>query len=96
MLAANPRAGIGVVGALHGLGRTDVALVSFGDFPLADTLTPGVTVVNQDPRRIGTIATERLLARLDGNETGPGREVIVPAELVQRGSGELRPPEVTG
>jgi LacI family transcriptional regulator len=91
LLAANPRAGMGVVHALHSLGRTDVALVSFGDFPLARTLRPGVTVVDHDPHRIGVTATERLLALLDGDGGGSGEELTVQTELVQRGSGELRP-----
>ena len=91
LLAANTRAGMGVVHALHSLDRTDVALVSFGDFPLARTLRPGVTVVNQDPHRIGITATERLLAMLEGSSTGKGAELIVRTELIERGSGELRP-----
>ncbi len=49
IFASNPRAGLGVARALHRSGRTDVALVSFGDFPLADSLTPAVTVIDQDP-----------------------------------------------
>ena len=91
LLAANTRAGIGAVRALHGLGRTDVTMVGFGDFPLAGTLRPGVTVVDQDPHRIGVTATERLIARVDGTVTGPGEELIVPTELLERGSGELAP-----
>lgn len=91
LVAANTRAGIGAVHALHSLGRTDVAMVGFGDFPLAGTLRPGVTVVDQDPHRIGVTATERLIARVDGSVTGPGEELIVPTELLTRGSGELAP-----
>lgn len=91
LLAANPRAGMGVVHALHSVGRTDVALVSFGDFLLADALRPGVTVVDHDPHRIGVAATERLLALLDGDGGGSGEELMVHTKLVERGSGELRP-----
>lgn len=91
LLAATTPAGIGAVHALHSLGRTDVAMVGFGDFPLAGTLRPGVTVVDQDPHRIGVTATERLIARIDGTVTGPGEELIVPTELLVRGSGELAP-----
>lgn len=91
LLAANPRAAMGAVHALHATGRADVALVSFGDFPRARTLRPGVTVVDHDPHRIGIAATERLLALLDGAGGGPGEELIVRTELVERGSGELPP-----
>ena len=35
VLAAEPRAAMGAVHALHATGRADVALVSVGDVPLA-------------------------------------------------------------
>src|SRR4029077_3384071 len=40
MLSATTRASLGVVPALHSAGRTDIGLVSFGDFPMADSLRP--------------------------------------------------------
>jgi LacI family transcriptional regulator len=88
IFAANPRAAVGVVHALHTENRTDVALVSFGDFPLAETLDPGVTVMAHDPVTVGLTAMDRLLARLGGEELAPA-DHWVEVELVQRGSGEL-------
>src|SRR5919202_1479547 len=62
---------VGAVRALHSLGRQhEIALVGFDDLMLADLLDPGVTVVAQDPTRIGTLAAERLFSRLDG-DTAP-------------------------
>jgi len=49
ILSAATRASLGVVPALHAAGRTGIAVVSFGDFPMADALRPGVTVVDQSP-----------------------------------------------
>src|SRR6202020_1200490 len=46
ILSATTRASLGVVPVLHSAGRTDIALVSFGDFPMADALSPAVTVVD--------------------------------------------------
>ncbi|MFY0409471.1 LacI family DNA-binding transcriptional regulator [Solicola sp. PLA-1-18] len=96
IFSANPRASLGVVHALHTLGRTDIALVSFGDFPLARTLEPAVTCVDQDPHRIGAVATTQLLRRLGLDEgrdrIGPAERVVVPAELIPRGSGEIEVP----
>ena len=64
---------IGAIRALHHLGRQhDVALIGFDDLALADTLRPGVTVMAQDPTRMGTIAAERLFARLDGDRIRGG------------------------
>jgi LacI family transcriptional regulator len=83
---------IGAIRALHRLGRQhDVALIGFDDLTLADTLNPGVTVMAQDPTRMGTIAAQRLFARLDGDRS-PAETFVVPARLIVRGSGEIMPP----
>jgi len=70
-----------------------VALVGFDDVPLADLLVPGVTVVAQDPVRIGQIAADMLFRRLDGDR-GPTTRYIVNTTLIARGSGEIAPAEV--
>ncbi|HEV7963908.1 MAG TPA: substrate-binding domain-containing protein, partial [Actinoplanes sp.] len=80
---------IGTVRALRRLGRhRDVALVGFDDFPLADLLEPGVTVVAQDPAAMGRTAARALFERIDG-DTGPPREFMIPTRLIPRGSGEI-------
>ena len=82
----------GVMRALKELGASRrVALVGFDDFSLADMMEPGITVIAQHPERIGKLAAERLLARIDG-DVGAPQTYVVPSELIQRGSGELRPP----
>ncbi len=91
VFAANPRAAVGVAHALHTTDRADVAFVSFGDFPLATTLTPGVTIVDQSPTSIGLAAMDRVLARLDDVDA-PVQDVFVDAVLVPRGSGEIEAP----
>lgn len=55
-----------------------IALVGFGDFPLTDLLTPGVSVIAQDAALLGREATRLLFTRLDGYE-GPARHSVVPA-----------------
>jgi LacI family transcriptional regulator len=83
---------IEVARALRRLGREhDVALVGFDDFPLADLLTPAITVVAQDPTRIGRLAATVLFDRMAG-DTRPPATHVVPTELIPRGSGEIRPP----
>jgi hypothetical protein len=91
ILSATIRASLGVVPALHAAGRTDVALVGFGDFPMAGTLRPAVTVVDHPGREVGQAAAERLLARLADPDL-PAERIRVPAQIVPRGSGELCPP----
>ena len=90
ILSATIRASLGVVPALHAAGRTDIALVAFGDFPMADTLRPAVTVVDHPGHEVGRVAANRLLARL-GQPGLPAERIQVPTTLIERGSGELRP-----
>lgn len=88
VFCSNLRCTTGVVRVQHARERTDIAVVGFGDFPLADVLTPAVTVIDQDPHRLGVLATERLIARLDGSTAEP-ETTVVPVHLIPRGSGEL-------
>lgn len=82
---------IGAIRTLQARGRQhEIALVGFDDFPLADLLSPAVTVVAQDPRLIGRLSAERLFARMDG-AAGPPALTVVPTRLIARGSGEIRP-----
>ena len=93
LFAAQNLIAIGAVRAVHALGvQHEVALVSFDDIPLADAVDPGITVVAQDPYGLGREAAELLLARLDGDNR-PSRRIVLPTELIERGSGELAPRE---
>lgn len=83
---------IGAIRALRRVGlEHDVALVGFDDVALADLLSPGVTVVAQDPVAIGRIAAGLLFARIAG-DTGPPQVRMVPTALIRRGSGEITAP----
>ncbi len=82
---------IGAVRALRRLGAEHrVALVGFDDFLLAELLSPGVTVVAQDPAAMGRIAAELLFERIGGS-TRPPEVRLVATTLIRRGSGELPP-----
>ena len=72
------------VSALQRRGLADrVALVGFDDFELADLLQPGVTVIAQDPRRMGALAAELAL-----DPEGSGVHIVA-TRLIARGSGEI-------
>jgi LacI family transcriptional regulator len=80
---------IGAVRALRELGlHQRVALIGFDDVQLADLLDPAVSVIAQDPPALGRTAARLLLTRLDGDD-GPPKHVVVPTQLVARGSGEI-------
>jgi LacI family transcriptional regulator len=89
LLSAATRCSLGVVPTLHALGRTDIALVCFGDFAMADLLQPGVTVVDHSAEAVGAAAAARLAERLARPDL-PVSTIHVPVRLVPRGSGELR------
>jgi len=90
IFSATTRASLGVVPALHAARRTDIALVAFGDFPMADALRPAITVVDHPGHEIGRVAAARLLARL-ADPGLPAERIQVPARIIERGSGELAP-----
>jgi len=62
----------------------DLALVSFDDLPLASLVEPPLTTVRQPIRLLGFRAVELLLEILEGRK--PSTEVVLPVELVVRGS----------
>jgi LacI family transcriptional regulator len=87
IVTGNVSVTIGVIRLLRGdFGRT--ALVGFDDFPLADLLRPGLTVVAQGEQRIGTAIIDLLRARRTEPER-PIQTVVVPTTLIARGSGEI-------
>ena len=80
-----------LVRALQRAGRTDIAVVGFGDFPMAEALTPPITVLDQDPARLGRIAVERLVECIGNPQAKVRRRTVLPVHLIPRGSGELPP-----
>jgi LacI family transcriptional regulator, galactose operon repressor len=90
VVSAATRCSLGVVPTLHALGRTDTALVCFGDFAMAELLQPGVTVVDHSADAVGAAAAARLAERI-ANPDLPPATIHVSVHLIPRGSGELRP-----
>jgi LacI family transcriptional regulator len=85
---------IGALRALRERGlQREVAFVGFDDVMLADMVEPGITVVAQDPYALGRQAAELLFSRLGGH-TGESRLIVMPTQLVTRGSGEIEPAPV--
>jgi LacI family transcriptional regulator len=91
VFSSNVPCTMALVLALHQAGRTDIAVVGFGDVPLAAALSPAITVVDQDPAGLGRIAVERLLQRIEDPGAPVRRRTVLPVRLIPRGSGELPP-----
>lgn len=90
IFGANNRMTVGAVLAIVSSGRR-VALVGFDDFELATAVATPVTVVRPDVRRLGQVGAQLLLRRMQGWDGNP-EKVVLPIELVVRGSGEIIPP----
>jgi LacI family transcriptional regulator len=89
LFCGNNRITVTALRRLRGFERP-VALVGFDDLEFADLLSPGLTVVAQDPAGLGRAAAQLLFDRLDGYG-GPVRRLELPTRLVARGSGEIPP-----
>jgi len=84
VLAMSDELGAGVVRAARALGwrvPTDVSVVGFDDSATAFAVDPPLTTVRQDFARKG-----RLAVRMALGDTSEGRQVVLPVELVVRGS----------
>jgi LacI family transcriptional regulator, galactose operon repressor len=85
---------VGALRTLRRLGRErDVAVVGFDDIELADLVEPGLTAIRQDPAELGRRAGELLLQRLRGDRS-PWQRIVLPVQLVTRGSGEITRPGI--
>jgi LacI family transcriptional regulator len=83
VFSSNSRSTMALVPALR---DRPLAVVSFGDFPLADALQPAISAMAQNPRRIGMLAAQRLLDRIGDPERDFPRRLEVPTELIIRES----------
>ena len=67
------------------IGR-DIRFISFDDFDLGEMLTPGLSVVRQPSEMLGREAARLLFDRLSGKMEEPPHAVVLPADLIIRGS----------
>lgn len=83
IMSSNARSSMVLVPALR---DHPVAVVGFGDFPMADMLTPAMTVIDQDPSALGTLAAQRVFDRLEHPERRYRRRTVLPVTLIERES----------
>ena len=86
VFSSNARCTLTVIPALQRLPGPGMALVSFGDFPMAASLQPPVTVIDQDPAAVGRYAAQRLFVRLDHPTKRLRRRTLMPVRLIERAS----------
>ena len=83
VLCSNARAAMALAPELATLG---VALVSFGDFPLADAVDKGITALDQSPATIGALAAARILERIENPDAVLEPQQTVATTLIVRGT----------
>jgi LacI family transcriptional regulator len=64
----------------------DISIVASSDSDLAQLSEPPITVESWDYAEVGRIAAQLVLERINHVRAGEPRRVLVPADLVQRGS----------
>ena len=74
---ALPRAGISVPG--------DISIVGYDDSRQSRLALTSLTTIGQDARRLASLAVDRVVARLSGDE-GADRELVLSPHLVVRAS----------
>ena len=87
IFAANDQMALGLMRALHELGRDvpgDISVVGFDDLEEAHSFWPPLTTIRQDFGEVGRQAIQRLLAKVDGEREN--HKIIVPTRLIVRGS----------
>ena len=72
------------------IGR-DIALVSFDNIALTRFIPPGISVVQRDNRELGRKSAELLLQTIDGELDPDHADIVLPTELVVRGSSSGTP-----
>ncbi|RRD49598.1 LacI family DNA-binding transcriptional regulator [Arachnia propionica] len=91
IISTNSRLSLGLIPVLHQFRRTDIAVISYGDFQLAGSLSPAITVIDHSAAAIGEAAVAALLPLMRGGTPPAGGVLHVPCRLIPRGSGELSP-----
>jgi LacI family transcriptional regulator len=71
---------------LHALPAGELAVVGFGDFPMADLVRPALTVIDQDPDQLGRLAARRVFDRVDHPRRRLRRTNILDVPLIERDS----------
>lgn len=89
ILAGNDLMALGCIDAINEAGLRcpqDVSVVGFDDMAWCERFDPPLTTVRVPYHDVGFRAADLLLERLEGAEPGPPEHVVLPVEMVVRGS----------
>lgn len=60
----------------------DIGIVGFGFNETAQSFSPSLAIINQDPRNLGNRATELLISLINGTETNREQNIIINEEFL--------------
>jgi LacI family transcriptional regulator len=83
VFSSNARTSIALMPVIK---RSNLAVVGFGDFSMADMLTPSITVIDQDPALLGRLAAQRLVDRIAHPTRRMRRKTVLSVRLLERDS----------
>ena len=85
----NDRVALGVYKAVHEIGLKipqDIGVLGFGFNETAQTFSPTLTVISQDPRKIGNAAASLIFKLIDNREADVQQNVLIKEEFVWNNS----------
>ena len=89
IFSINDHVAMGIMNALseHNLSvPEDVSIVGFDNSLFAEFTVPPLTTVYQPRKEMGFTAAQLLIERLNGNKIGVHRNILLPADLIERKS----------
>jgi LacI family transcriptional regulator len=89
IFAVNDRAALGVYQAAKEVGvniPTDIGIVAYGFKDIAQTFTPTLSVINQNPRTLGLAAARMLIEEIDHNTKAAANGVVLEEEFLWNAS----------
>jgi LacI family transcriptional regulator len=89
IFAVNDRVALGVYKAIGEIGLKipdDIGVVGFGFKDTAQSFFPSLAIVNQNPRKIGSIATELLIKIINGADNEVQQNIILEEEFIWNNS----------
>jgi LacI family transcriptional regulator len=90
LFAYNDVASIGAIRAIREGGLRvpeDISVVGFDDIRESAYHMPSITTVRQPLRKMGSIAAQTVIERIEGSENCPGQIAIEPELVVRESSG---------
>jgi LacI family transcriptional regulator len=89
VFTVNDRVALGVYKAIKEVGMDiprDIGIMGFGFSETAQMFSPTLSIIHQDPRKLGTVALEVLIEEMQNTKQNKPRNVIIEEEFIWNNS----------